>query len=58
MYRVIGYISFIFWAIGIKQGSWGFFSFETLIYIIFLGILIYISNAADGWEEWDDRFGR
>jgi len=57
MYRIIGYGSFIFWAIGIRQDLWFFFSFETLIYFIFMGILIYVSNAADGWEEWNDRFG-
>ena len=56
MYRIIGYGSAFLFVMGLRQGLWAFFSFETLIYFIFMGILIYVSNAADGWEEWNDRF--
>ena len=56
MWRILGYTMAIVWWWGWTGGSYEFFSSETVIFFIALGILIYVSNAADGWEYWNNNF--
>ena len=56
MWRILGYAMLFGWWFGYKEGSYELISSETMIFFIALGILIYVSNAADGWEYWNNNF--
>jgi hypothetical protein len=56
MWRMLGYAMFFAYYMGYREGSYELLSSTTLIFVIALGILIYVSNSADGWEEWNNNF--